>query len=98
MKKLLTLPTKSVYFSFNNKIYIQIDGVSIGSLFRAVIGNIFMVELETTLVLKFEDHIKKWRRFVNDKFIYVKNGSLEYVLPFHKNIKLIYEHEQNNAF
>ena len=63
MKKLLTLSTKNVYFLFNNEICIQIDGVAMGSLLGPVIGNIFMVELETTLVLKFEDHIKKWRCF-----------------------------------
>ena len=60
-----------------------------------------MVELETTLVPKLEDHAQKWRRFVDDMFAYVKIGSVEYVLsvlnPFHKNIKFSYEEEQNNT-
>ena len=101
MKKLLTLCTKNVHFSFNNEIYIQIDGVAMGSPLGPVIANIFMVELETTLVPKLEDHVQKWRRFVDDTFAYVKIGSVEYVLSvlnsFHKNIKFTYKEEQNNT-
>ena len=101
IKKLLTLCTKNVYFSFNNEIYIQLDGVAMSSPLGLVIVNIFMVELETTLVPKFEDHVQKWRRFVNDTFTYVKIGSVEYVLSvlnsFDKNIKFIYGEEKNNT-
>ena len=60
-----------------------------------------MVELETTVVPKLEDHVKKWRRFLDDTIAYVKTGSVEYVLSvlnsFYKNIKFTYEEEQNNA-
>ena len=60
-----------------------------------------MVELKTTLVPKLEDHVQKWRRFVDDTFAYVKIGSVEYVFlvlnSFHKNIKFTYEEEQNNT-
>ena len=91
MKKLLTLCTKNVHFSFNNDIYIQIDGVAMGSPLGPVTANIFMVELETTLVSKLEDHVQKWRRFVDATFAYAKIGSVKYVLSvfisFHKNIK-----------
>ena len=38
---------------------------------------------------------------VDDNFEYVKNGSIEHVLPvlnsFHKNIKFLYEKKQNNS-
>ena len=57
-KKLLTLCTKNVHFSFNNEIYIQIDGVAMSSPLGSVIANKFMVELETTVVPKLEDHVK----------------------------------------
>ena len=101
MKKLLTLCTKNVHFSFNNEIYIQIDGVAMGSPLGPVIANIFMVELKTTLVSKLEDHVQKWRRFVDDTFSYVKIGLAEYVMSvlnsFYKNIKFTYEEEQNNT-
>ena len=72
LKKLLALCTKNVHFSFNNKIYIQIDNVAMGSPLGPLIANIFMVELGNTLVPKLESHIKKWRRFVDDTFVYVK--------------------------
>ena len=53
-----------------------------------------MIELETTLVSKLEDHVKKWRLFVDDRFAHFKTGSIEYVLlilnSFHKNMKLTF--------
>ena len=70
-----------------------------GSPLGPVIANIFIVELETNLVPRLEDHAQKWKCFVDDTFAYVKIGSVEYVLSvlnsFHKNIKLTYEEEQN---
>ena len=51
-----------------------------GSPLGPVIANIFMVEPETTLVPKLEDHVQKWRRFVDDTFACVNIGSVEYVL------------------
>ena len=101
MKKLLTLCTKNVHFSFNNEIYIQIDGVGMGSPLGLVIANIFMVKLKTTLVPKLDSHVQKWRGLVDDTFMYVKTGSVEYVLSvlisFHKNIKFTYEEEHINT-
>ena len=47
-----------------------------GSLLGPALANIFMVELETTLVPKLEDHVQKRRRFVDDTFAYVKIGSI----------------------
>ena len=91
MKKLLTLCTKNVHFSVNNDIYTQIDGVAMGSPLGPVVANIFMVELETTLVPKLEDLVQKWRSFVYDTYVYVKIGSVKYVLSvlnsFHENKK-----------
>ena len=40
MKKLLTIRTKNLHFSFNNDIYIQINGVVMGSPLGSVIANI----------------------------------------------------------
>ena len=89
-----------MHFSLNNNIYIQIDGVGMGSPLGPVLANIFMVELESVLFPKLNDHVKKWRRFVDDTFVYNKRGSIEYVLSminsFHDNIKSTYEQENNN--
>ena len=102
MKKLLTICSKNVDFSFNNDIYIQIDGVAMGSPLGPVLANVFMVELESLLVPKLNDHVKNWRRFVDDTIVYVKRGSIEYVLSalnsFHENKMFTYEQENNNRF
>ena len=53
------------------------------------------------LAPKLKQHIKIWRCSVDDTFVYVKNGSIEYVLSvlesFHFNIKFTYEKEVNNT-
>ena len=101
MKNLLILCTKNVHFAFNNEICIQNDGVAMGSPLGPILAGIFMVELENTLVPKLKQRIKNWRHYVDDTFIYVKNGSIEYVLSvlesFHLNIKFTYEKEVNNT-
>ena len=60
-----------------------------------------MVELENTLVLKLKQHIKNWRSYVDDTLVYVKNGSIEYVLSvlemFHPNATFTYDKEVNNT-
>ena len=66
MKELLHLCTKNVYFTFNGEIYIQIDGVAMGSPLGPVLANIFMVELEKIIIPKLEKEVKLWRRFVDD--------------------------------
>ena len=71
-----------------------------GSPLGPVLANIFMAELESVLFPKLNDHVKNWRRFVDDTFAYVKRGSIEYALLvlnlFHDNIKFTYEQENNN--
>ena len=71
-----------------------------GSPLGPVLANIFTVELKSVLVTKLNHHVKKWRRFVDDIFGYVKRGSIEYVLSvlnlFYDHIKLTYEQENNN--
>ena len=47
-----------MHFSFNNGIYIQIDGVAMGSPLGPVLANIFMVELESVSVSKLNDYVK----------------------------------------
>ena len=71
-----------------------------GSPLGPVLANILMVELEGVLVPNLNDHVKKWRCFVDDSFLCVKCGLMGYVLPilnsFHDDIKFIYEQKNNN--
>ena len=50
MKELLKFCTKNVHFTFNKETYIQVDGVAMDSPLGTVLGNIFMVELETSVI------------------------------------------------
>ena len=38
-----------MHFTFNNEIYIQNDGVAVGSPLEPVLANVFMVEFENAL-------------------------------------------------
>ena len=50
MKELLLLCTKNVHFTFNGQIYIQVDGVAMGSPLAPLLADIFMIELERSLI------------------------------------------------
>ena len=73
MKTIWILCTRNVHFTLNNEIYIQNDGVAMGSPLGSILAGILMVELENTLVPKLKQYIKN----VHDTFAYVKNSSTE---------------------
>ena len=50
LKELLILCTKIFFFTFGGKTFVQSDGVAMGSPLGPVLADIFMVELENTLV------------------------------------------------
>ena len=63
-----------------------------------ILANVFMVDLNT-LIPRMHQHVKKWRRYVDDTFAYVKNESIVYVLTlnsFHPNISFTCDKENNN--
>ena len=51
LKKLILDSCNKTAFSFNNKIYEQIDGVSMGSSLGAVLANIILTENLSFLIL-----------------------------------------------
>ena len=57
LKELLYLCTKHVHFKFNNEIYIQCDGVAMGSPLGPLLANIFMMSLEDNNLPKLELHL-----------------------------------------
>ena len=81
MKTLLMLCRKNVHFTFNNAVYQQISGVVMDSPLGPVIAGIFMVELETRLVPRLSEHLKLWKRYVDDTLCLIKRGTLELILP-----------------
>ena len=50
MRELLCLCTKNAQFTLNNKTYLQVDSVAMGSPLGLVLANIFMVELERNII------------------------------------------------
>ena len=42
LRDLLNLTTKQSFFTFNNKFYIQVDGVAMGSPLGVILANIFL--------------------------------------------------------
>ena len=73
MKELLILCTKNVHFTLNNETYIQVDGVATGSLLGQVLANIFMVQLETSVIPDLSNKVKLWKRLVDDTYCSAKS-------------------------
>ena len=69
LKELLLLCTRNTNFTFNGKIYRQIDGVAMGSPLGPILANIFMSNLEKHG--KLSAIINKtlfYKRYVDDTF------------------------------
>ena len=100
MKEMLLLCTKNVHFSYNNSLYMQCDGVAMGSPLGPVIAGIFMVELERMVVPTLKEYLRNWTRYVDDTLTLVREEAVQFVLSkinnFHKNIQFTYEIEKNN--
>ena len=101
LKALLELCTKEMHFSFNGKIYRQVNGVAMGSPLGPVLANIFMVELESSLVPTMREWISVWYRYVDDTFTFVRKGGIDFVLGqlnnFHESIKFTFEKEADGS-
>ena len=74
LKKLLLDTCTKTVFSFNNKLYQQKDGVSMGSSLGPVLANIIMTELEDVVIkpLIANGTIKFYTHFVDDTLFVIK--------------------------
>ena len=66
MEELLILYTTNVHLTFDNVIKVPNDGVVMGSSLGPGLSDIFMVELETSLLPELTFYIQFWKRYVND--------------------------------
>ena len=82
LKKLLKNCCTKNAFTFNNVIYEQIDGVSMGSCLGLTLTNIIMTELETKVVDSlFKDGLLKFYiRYVGDTLALIKESDTDNVL------------------
>ena len=99
MRDLLFFCTKNVHFSSNGDTYTQVDGVVMVSRLGPVLAGIFMVELERTILPTLREHMRPWKRYVDDTIPYIKEESIEHVLSklngYHDNIEFTYEIEND---
>ena len=81
-------------------IYQQIDGVAMGSPLGPLFANIFMSELEKTLIPKVEDKLNTWTRYVDDTFAFIRRDEIKKVEDilnsFESKIQFTHEEEKDN--
>ena len=68
-RELLYLCTKNTHFTRDNKPNLQVDGVAMRSPLGPVLANIFMVELERSIIPTLSNGISLWKRYVDDNII-----------------------------
>ena len=97
LKKLLKDACHKTTFSFNNVLYEQIDGVSMGSPLGPTMANIIMTELERIIVdnLMADGVIKFYMRYVDDTLVLIKPEDIQKVLDklnsFDKNLRFTHD-------
>ena len=96
----MLLLCKKVNFTYSNGIYQQNDDVALVLPLGSLFAGIFMVELETPIILTLGRPLLKWKRCVDNIFCYMKIGTVNDILNksngFHQNIQFTYELEKNN--
>ena len=101
MRKLLKDICTKTAFSFNGKIFKQIDGVSMGASLGPVLSNIFMTELEKSVIQQFIEVIKFYSRYVDDTLVLIKEEHVNVVHEalnrFHSNIKFTVDKFENET-
>lgn len=93
-KKLLQFATGGI-FSFNNTLYKQCDGLSMGSPLAPTLSNLFMGHLETNFLNNDKKNLKFYVRYVDDILAIFENDNHEtffnYINSWHQNIKFTTE-------
>ena len=91
MKELLLLCTKHLHFTFNGDIYIQLDGVAMGSPLGSLLANVFMCSLEEAIVPTLKDSLVHWKRYLDDTHAHIEPERIDYVIKklntYHQQIQ-----------
>ena len=95
---LLNLAIKESFFTFNNKFYIQVDGVAMGSSLGLILANIFLSYHEENWLNKCPIEIKPsfYRRYFDDIFVFFESPEsthsfYEYMSSKHQNLNFTVE-------
>ena len=101
-KRLLELSVTNSFFIFDNKFYVQNEGLGMGLPLGPTFANIFMCFHEKNWLLECPSDFKSlfYRRYVDDCFALFKNKDqadkfLNYLNRKHNNIKFTIEYETN---
>ena len=103
-KKLLRFATSESVFIFNNNLYNQVDGLSMGSSLGPVYANAFMCFRESEWLEKCPVDFKPvyYKRYVDDTFLIFQKREhislfLNYLNSQHENINFTCEMEKDNC-
>jgi hypothetical protein len=100
---LLRVATSETHFTFDNKMYIQHNGVAMGAPLAPIIADIFMSHLEETLMDRLvQSGVCEWYRYVDDTFILMEpdtnvDGVLNILNNFHPSIQFTCQPETGNS-
>jgi len=92
---LFKICVKKTFFAFNQKLYVQVDGLAIGASTSGFAADIFMYHLEKKALATFENTPTIWKRFVDDTFAKIRKSDVETFLTHlnnqHPRIPLKYQ-------
>ena len=100
LRPLILTCTLNVPFLFQNRRYIQIDGVAMGSPLGPIIANIFMAAMERKVSGSINQFVL-YKRYVDDILVVADKREkiqllLEQFNSVHKNLSLTCEYEKDN--
>ena len=91
---------KKVHSNFNRKIYMQVDGISMGSPLGPVLTDVFIIELEKAVSPELTECNKYWNRYVDDTISFVKIETINCIiekLNSFENMQFTFEDEDKGA-
>jgi hypothetical protein len=90
LSELVNIVLKNNVFEFNNRYYLQIQGTAMGTKMAPAYANLFMGKLEQKLIHTGKQHIRIWKRFIDDIFI-IWTGSHEQFSDYMTEINQLHD-------
>ena len=99
LKKLLLDVCTKTTFSFSKKLYVQIDGVSVGSRLGPFMTNMIMTKLERVVIKDLLNANNFYIGYMDDTLVLKKKSDVAIVLQaldgFHKHLNFSFENKNN---
>ena len=99
--ELLGFCLHNTYFSFQNKIYEQVESVDMGYLISALVANLYMENFEKKALNTTSTPPRVWMRYVDDTFVIQredqKQNFLDHINNINLTIKFTVEGNQENG-